>query len=241
MFNVIPAFWQRRAPAGGDGSFTLYTASVVPSPPRTVMGDPLIQRNLFVARLLSTVGVWNFEEETSPGSGVLVYPHGTYMHNVNVVRNGVSMNLALATSDTSALRVYNFASSGRFNTTQGTNPFTGLPYKVYLNLVPADSTNPTSFTFASPISFFGFYGTDFGDFLANITITLHKSGGGTVDYPVTVVPTDSNLVFWGFVDTTGTTYDKIVMSNDLPVPDTNKRDLLGLDDIYWGPVSYIIP
>lgn len=240
MFNVIPAFWQRRA-AAVSGSFDLYTASVVPVPPRTVMGDPKIERDLFFARLLSTVEVWNFEEETSPGSGVLIYPHGTYMHNTNIVRNGISMNLSLTTSDTSALRVFNFASSGRFNTTLGNNPHTGLAYKVYLNQVPADSTNPTIFTFATPIAFFGFYGTDFGDFLANITLTLHKTGGGTVDFPVPVVATDGNLTFWGFVDTTGTTYDMIVMSNDLPAPDPDDRDLLGLDDITWGPLSSIIP
>ena len=90
-------------------------------------------------------------------------------------------------------------------------------------------------TFSSAIAAFGFYGTDFGDFDQQVTLTLEN--GDTQ-----VIPVDStqgsaaagNVLFWGMIDPTNS-YTSITFST------TGGNDVFGFDDmptlpsVQWWP------
>ena len=76
------------------------------------------------------------------------------------------------------------------------------------------SFNPFTITFDTPISAFGFFGTDVGDADGSLTLTLTAEGGATTDLVVghsTPAPNGS-LLFWGFIDAT-TAYTSIAFDN----------------------------
>ena len=55
--------------------------------------------------------------------------------------------------------------------------------------------------FANPQASFGFYGTDIGDFIGQVTLTLHKVGGGTqlLTVPNTVSGPNGSCLYYGLV------------------------------------------
>lgn len=89
--------------------------------------------------------------------------------------------------------------------------------------------------FSSPISAFGFYGTDIGDFSATLDVELYGTDG-VVD-AITLVDAESpsdngQLLFWGFVDD-ARTYSRIVF-RATQRGDGSPFDVFGFDDMVIG-------
>jgi len=84
--------------------------------------------------------------------------------------------------------------------------------------------------FSAPISAFGFYGTDIGDFSGQVTVALRDTTGVTTNFIVnnTVNGMNGSLLFWGFIDAT-TEYDRITFGNTAA-----GVDVFGFDDMTIG-------
>lgn len=110
--------------------------------------------------------------------------------------------------------------AGRFNTTAP-----GFPY-AFRWLGFGSALTMTSITFSTPVAAFGCYATDMGDFSGQVSLVLHKSGGGTVSHDIahTVNGDSGSLMFVGFVDDTDT-YTQI------DVLATTTAEFIGIDDI----------
>lgn len=91
------------------------------------------------------------------------------------------------------------------------------------------ASNTFSVGFSSPVSAFGFYGTDVGDLSGQLTVTLTGGSGGPVDLivPNTINAPDGALLFWGFVDPSNS-YTGITFGN------TQTDDVFGFDDLVIG-------
>jgi hypothetical protein len=104
---------------------------------------------------------------------------------------------------------------GRFNTTPG-----GSQYW--------EASSVFTIAFSAPISAFGFYATDIGDF--NGQVTLQASNGVVTNLviPNTVLGPDGSLLFYGFIDTVNS-YTSIVFGNTAA-----GVDFFGFDDMIIG-------
>ncbi len=95
-------------------------------------------------------------------------------------------------------------------------------------------------SFSAPISAFGFYGTDIGDFGGQLTLSLLDSMGGVTDI---VVPntvgnngsTSGSNLYYGFYDTANT-YTAILFSNN-----SGGADVFAFDDFSIGSREQVIP
>lgn len=110
--------------------------------------------------------------------------------------------------------------AGRFNTTPP-----GFP-GAYKWLAFGAALTMTSVTFSTPIAALGFFATDMGDFSGQVSMTLHKSGGGTVTKNLshTVNGDSGSLMFVGFVDDTDTYAQVDILA-------TTTAEYIGIDDI----------
>lgn len=87
--------------------------------------------------------------------------------------------------------------------------------------------------FSQPVSAFGFFGTDIGDFGGNITLALQPSGGGA---PVNLVVNNTlsapnaSLLFYGFIDNSAS-YTQVTFGN------TSGADGFGFDDMTIGDLK----
>jgi hypothetical protein len=97
------------------------------------------------------------------------------------------------------------------------------------------TTDQFSISFSDPISAFGFYGTDIGDFNGQITATL--LGGGTVNLtiPHTVNGPNGTLLFWGFIDASAG-YTSMQFGNTAA-----GTDVFGFDDMVIGDQQQVRP
>lgn len=88
--------------------------------------------------------------------------------------------------------------------------------------------------FDTPISAFGFYGTDIGEFGASLSLRLTDSGGGTtdVDVPNTENGPDAALLFFGFLDVQES-YTSIAFL------DAGASESFGFDDMTIGDTQQI--
>lgn len=227
MFGVIPAFWQRRVTGGGSGELKIFFG-VNSVPAGGVSGDPVTQRDLFLAEC-STMEIENWESYE-----VAVDVGGPQPLN-GVVRTRNSIAATFTVADTVVGKITNNTALGRFNTTPiPLPPPDELPCW-------AEGFTPITITFATPIAIFGFFGTDFGDFAFNVQITLTRVDTTTLTLNITPPgQTNANLIFWGMVDSTGTLYTKAEITADSG-GDPNLQDVFGIDDIYWADASYILP
>lgn len=119
--------------------------------------------------------------------------------------------------------VSNVADLGRF-ATSGTR------------FVETESGSGFTIDFTDPISAFGFYGTDIGDFGNQLTLVLENGGTVELAFDHTVGSdgsTDGALAFFGFIDEDDA-YTKIIFENQ-PL-DT---DVFGFDDMIIGDVGQI--
>lgn len=91
-------------------------------------------------------------------------------------------------------------------------------------------------SFDSPISAFGFFGTDVGDFNNALELSLTPAGGGAA-VPLAVGNTvgapSGSLLYFGFVDTSAS-YTQIAFLNN-----PGSSDVFGFDDMTIGDVQQI--
>ncbi|HTS70529.1 MAG TPA: PEP-CTERM sorting domain-containing protein [Terriglobia bacterium] len=96
-------------------------------------------------------------------------------------------------------------------------------------------------SFSSPISAFGFYGTDVGDFGGALALDMTKSGGGTVLLPVGNTigsngSTSGSALYFGFYDLTNT-YTSITFDNT----GSGGVDVFGFDNFSIGSLQQVTP
>jgi hypothetical protein len=88
-----------------------------------------------------------------------------------------------------------------------------------------------SFEFNSPVSVFGFLGTDVGDALGSMIMTLYRNGVGTdyfIDLDSLLPEPTGSVVFWGIIDVENP-FTKAVFANSL-----GNGDWFGFDDMTIG-------
>jgi hypothetical protein len=180
------------------------------TPSATVSGAPLTARTNFLASL-SGVSSQGFEGFTTGTSAPLTLGF--------TGSGGTTLGATLTGSGS----VADFAgSAGRFNTTAGGSKW----WEVSGNF---------AISFATPISAFGFYGTDIGDFNGQVTLDLLDTTGAHTLLTVanTVNGNNGSLLFWGFVDS-AKTYSQITFGN------TNSgTDFFGFDDMVIGDTNQV--
>jgi len=182
------------------------------APGGTVSGAPLAARTAFLSNLVG-VGTENFEsfaQGTNLPLGIQ-FPGSSGNITANLTGGGGGSLTEIRTSP----------GLGRF-ATSGTH---------YLNIALGDGF---TLDFSAPISAFGFYGTDIGDFSGQLL--LHLENGSTLDVivPHTVNAPDGSLLFWGFIDSMNS-YTHIDFTN------TSGSDSFGYDDMTIGTQEQIVP
>ena len=193
------------------------------TPFETVSGAPLVARNAFVAGLLPTVGTETFESFSDGVVGPLA---------ISFPGSGASTITATISGDGN---VSESSAAGRFNTTGATAG--AFPGKWWT------SFELFTITFSDPISAFGFYGTDIGDFDGQVTIALTDTNNGVTNLIVdnTVNGADGSLLFWGFIDP-AVAYTSITFGNTSPPlgdPDFDPTDFFGFDDMIVGDLGQL--
>lgn len=117
---------------------------------------------------------------------------------------------------------------GRYNTSGGTNGS-------YLQTVAALTLTFTG----DPVSAFGFYMTDFGDFGSSLSISLLDESGNQVGDALRVIPENTGngaLAFWGFIDESrGYSGLRFNLSQNSSFPED--FDIVGIDDMIIGTLS----
>ena len=94
-------------------------------------------------------------------------------------------------------------------------------------------------TFSSPISAFGFYGTDVGDFGGVLSLALQGSTPVILNVPATIGSggsTSGSALYFGFYDTTNT-YTSIAFNN----VGSGGTDVFGFDDFTIGNLQQVTP
>lgn len=180
------------------------------SPGGTVSGTPVTTRDAFLSQL-SGVGTEEFESfpaGTTPPMA-LAFPGSTGGISAGLSGSGV---------------VLNFPNAGRYNTTSG-----GAQYLEVSGTFIID--------FSAPISAFGFYGTDIGDFNGQTTIQLRATDGTLTNLvvPNTINGPTGSLLFWGFIDL-DTAYNRITFGNTAA-----GTDFFGFDSMTIGDREQIVP
>lgn len=232
MFNVIPAFWQRRSAGPPAGDVTIYEGEGTTGY-GTVDGPALTKQTEFLARLTGYAKL-TFDDVIDPFTGV--YSHGDPLLGVGFVKNTVTATFSCVTP-AGTEKISSDTSNGRYNTTPA-GEFSEFLDPLFADGLKISITAPITISWSPAIAAFGFFATDIGDFAGVVGLRLTKSDTSTIDYPLTyLVPSDGNLYFWGIVDTTGTTYTKIEFIDS----SGTTEDFFGLDDIVYVPASYIIP
>ena len=179
----------------------------------TVSGDPVTARTNFLSGLTG-VGSEGFESYT---------PGDPFTNPLNVSFFGSTITGKLSGGSFGVVDG-NSDCCGRFNTTSlGSNWWlAGEAFSV---------------EFSAPVSAFGFYGTDIGDFNGQLKIRLIDSSDVSVDKLVesTQNGPDGSLLFWGFIDPTAT-YKKIEFDFT-----AEGADGFGFDDFVVGDPKQISP
>ena len=102
-----------------------------------------------------------------------------------------------------------------------------------------ESFGSFSIALTSPVSAFGFYGTDIGDRNDQLWIDLTDTNDGVTSYMVghTLGSTQNSvLLFWGFTDTANS-YTKISFRSVGSIGITDQLDFFGFDDMVVGNIK----
>lgn len=172
-----------------------------------VSGAPLTARNNFLSGL-SGVGTETFES-FAPGSGTplaVSFPGSSGSITATLTGSG---NIETNTG------------AGRFNTSPGGNRWWEVSGTFGIN-------------FSNPISAFGFYGTDIGDFDGQVTLNLLGGGSTTLTVPNTTNGPNGSLLFFGFIDALNS-YTGITFGNT-----ASGVDFFGFDDMVIGDSRQIV-
>lgn len=175
-----------------------------------VSGNPVTARNAFMSNLTG-VGNQDFESLTGSAPLSLAFP-------------GANTPTITATLTGAGTVVNNPGNTnGRYNTTTGGSKWW-------------DTSGFFQLDFSSPISAFGFYGTDVGDFGGRVTLTLTDTNNVVTTLTVnnTVGAANGSLLFYGFIDTT-TAYKRIVFGNT-----SFDTDGFGFDNMVVGDSGQLV-
>ena len=218
MFTVGPAFWK---PASAGSLLTTFFGENL-TPVAAVTGAPVTARAAFLAALSGTVANYGFEDringDVGPFNFTFANSSGTITTTITAPSTGVATNSA---------------TGGRFNTTSGGT--------VYWRANETSAAGAIlTLTFSPPISAFGFYGTDIGDFGGSLTLTVRNSST-LVSTPLSVGNTIGSggstsgcLLFFGFKDKTAT-YDRLTFTSN-----GSTADFFGFDDIVAAVAAQVI-
>lgn len=178
----------------------------------SVSGAPVTARNAFLAGLTSNVRNEGFESFVNNPVAPL---------DLTFTGSGGS---SLGAKLTGAGAVFDTPAGGRFNTTPGGSHL-------------FEVTGTFVIEFGTPISAFGFYGTDIGDFNGQLTIALTDASDAVTNVTVgnTVLGANGALLFWGFIDPT-TAYKTITFGNT-----ATGVDEFGFDDMVIGDRGQVAP
>lgn len=226
----------RPASSGGVppsyGLLVFYDIINAPVPPKTVMGAPLIKRTDWETYLAPGYDVLTFESDavgTQYLSDADLPPVVFGINGINATLPDPNDIFGDPVYDpTIYYTVNNSTLLGRWNTTSGGSKWLDN----CTSSVDDSASEQIAFNFASPISAFGAYFTDLGDFGGTVTLRLTRSDLTTTTYTLTTGSSSGSLAFWGFVDATNT-YTKIEFFTTAP------GDVWGMDDVVFGPFSIL--
>lgn len=176
-------------------------------PGSSVSGTPLTARDSFLSGL-SGVGTETFESYAVGSDGPLAVSFPGSSGSITATLNGNG-------------QVESSIGAGRFNTSPGGNRWWEV-------------SGTFGITFSNPISAFGFYGTDIGDFDGQITLDLLGGGSTTLTVPNTINGPSGSLLFFGFIDALNS-YTGITFGNT-----QSGIDFFGFDDMVIGDSSQIV-
>lgn len=180
------------------------------SPGALVSGAPVTARDSFLSQLTG-VRTENFESFAfGTGAPIIMAFTGSGGSTLNATLSGQG-------------QVENRLAAGRFNTSPNVGSVASTKWW--------DVLGNFSITFNSPISAFGFYGTDIGDFNGQVTLALTAFDDTVTKLTVnnTVNGRNGSLLFYGFIDPT-ITYKSIAFGST----GTSGADFFGFDDMIVG-------
>lgn len=120
--------------------------------------------------------------------------------------------------------ISNLTGAGRFNTTPGGDRYWRVSGTFQID-------------FSAPISAFGFYGTDIGDFNGQVTVALLDTNSIVTNLIINNTQNGPNAsaLFWGFIDTSNA-YTRITFGNTAA-----GVDFFGFDDFVIGDSQQVTP
>lgn len=179
------------------------------TPAGMVSGAPKTAHDSFVSQLIG-IGTESFSSFADGATSPLEISFPGSVGSITATLTGAGQVTA------------NSFDAGRFNTTGAlAAPATGNWW---------DTSGQMVIDLSAPISAFGFYGTDIGDFNGQLTIALRAIDGTISNLTVsnTINGNNASLLFWGFIDT-NTAYNRITFGNT-----TAGSDFFGFDDMIVG-------
>lgn len=189
------------------------------SPAGGVSGDPVTARTSFLAGLTG-VGNEDFEGIAAGTASplALTFPGSAGSITATITATGSSAGGVCNTGSgtVGAIGCYDF---GRYPTS-GSNWY--------------HTTDLFTIDFSAPVSAFGFYMTDIGDFDGQVTLAL--AGGTTVNLvvPTTLNAPNGSLAFFGFIDPDAS-YTSIAFGNT-----ASGTDVFGFDDMVVGDAEQVV-
>lgn len=166
----------------------------------------------FLNNLASSVGTEDFESVSS----------GTYnLLGINFPGSAGSITATLTGSSMEICAYNGCGGSGRF-------AISGTHY--------LDTSTQFNLAFSSPVSAFGFYGTDIGDFGGRLTLMLTGGGTATLTIPTSLGSSGSSSgqqIFFGFIDPT-LSYSGIQFGNT-----SGGSDFFGFDNMIIGDLQQV--
>lgn len=177
--------------------------------PGTLGAEAIAARSSFLASLTG-VGTETFESYAASSSAPLAisFPGSAAAITATIAGDG---------------QVRATSGAGRFNTTSGGSKYWEVSGSFQID-------------FSDPISAFGFYGTDIGDFNGQVTVALLDTANNITNLTInnTVNGPNSSSLFWGFIDT-GVSYTRLTFGN------TNAgTDFFGFDDFSIGDRGQVV-
>lgn len=199
-------------PAIGQAAPTTFIGENL-NPGGNVEGDPVDARQDFLSNLAGGVGTEDFEDFSLGDSSPI---------NLSFPGSSGSLSATLQ--------------GGGTEIDSGNNGFGRFPTSGN-NLVETAGGGGFEIDFADPISAFGFFGTDVGDFSGELILELtNASTGAVTEINVgndTTSSADGALLFAGFVDSDAS-YSNIAFENT----DTG-TDVFGFDDMTIGDIDQV--
>ena len=169
--------------------------------------------------------------------------HNSFFSNLNGVQTQTFESYA---TNTTLPLVISFGSAGTATLSDPTNgsfiesgsdgagrfPISGSQY------LETGAGSGFTITFSQPISAFGFYGTDIGDFGGVLSLALGGTNPDTLTVPSSTMgtPTSGSALYFGFYDTSNT-YSSISFNNT----GSGGVDIFGFDDFTIGNATQIAP